>query len=295
MKKQRKKPNKAKPIIQAMVNKSETIEVKNSGECPIDHSEYKLGAASDNDFISYTLGFDPSITRPAPAFREFMDNTSNKFAYRCLPLNIANQYGWEILSPCTFDAVWNGEDGVNAVSIEIIEEGWPHPISHFGSGTITFHINQLFRTPKGMQLMVTGPMNRPKDGISALSGIIETDWAHYTFTMNWKITRAFWPIRFEKGEPIAHIMPVNIGALEALNPKYIPIESEKDLHSAYLNFQNGRNEFNEALDDPESQAAKEKWQKGYFRGYAGDGCPVKGFDHHTKINVKPFPGTKKTK
>ena len=64
--------------------------------------------------------------------------------------------------------------------------------------------------------MVQGPINRPKDGIAALSGIIETDWSPYSFTMNWMFTRPGTPVRFEKGEPYCHIFPVSCGALERL-------------------------------------------------------------------------------
>ena len=40
--------------------------------------------------------------RPAPVERDWMEATGNRFAYRCLPLNIANAYGWEVQasSPC---------------------------------------------------------------------------------------------------------------------------------------------------------------------------------------------------
>ena len=37
--------------------------------------------------------------------------------------------------------------------------------------------------------MVTGPFNQPKDAIQPLTAIVETDWAPFTFTMNWKFTR----------------------------------------------------------------------------------------------------------
>ena len=57
------------------------------------------------------------LIRPAPATRAWMDATPESFAYRCLPLNIANAHGWEILSPCGFEAVWNGDMAVDAVSI----------------------------------------------------------------------------------------------------------------------------------------------------------------------------------
>ena len=47
-----------------------------------------------------------------------------------------------------------------------------------------------FQDTRGWNLMVRGPTNSSKDGIVALDGIIETDWAHSTFTMNWRFTRA---------------------------------------------------------------------------------------------------------
>ena len=35
--------------------------------------------------------------RPAPVERDWMEATNQRYAYRCLPLNIANAYGWEVL------------------------------------------------------------------------------------------------------------------------------------------------------------------------------------------------------
>jgi uncharacterized protein DUF6065 len=61
------------------------------------------------DLICYLHpGWRPLI-RPASAKRDWMDQTSESFAYRCLPLNIANAHGWELLNPCAFDACWNGQ------------------------------------------------------------------------------------------------------------------------------------------------------------------------------------------
>ena len=37
-----------------------------------------------------------------------MDRIPDNHAYRCLPLNIANSHGWEILSPCAFEVAWRG-------------------------------------------------------------------------------------------------------------------------------------------------------------------------------------------
>ena len=40
--------------------------------------------------------------RPAPLERDWMDNTEQRYAYRCLPLSIANAHGWEILCAAGF-------------------------------------------------------------------------------------------------------------------------------------------------------------------------------------------------
>jgi Family of unknown function (DUF6065) len=241
---------------------------------------------------SYTLGFSATELRPGPLVRPWMDTTGDKFAYRCLPLNIANQYGWEMLCPCAFEATWDGGPTPDAMVIETLDDGWPPPASHFGHGVLTFHVNQIFRTEPGTQLMATGPMNNPKDGISALSGIIETDWSHYTFTMNWVLTRPFQPVRFAKGEPFAHIFPVNLAAIQQVQPQYAPYETEPDLKEAYQAWQASRNAFNADLELPDSEARKEKWQKSYFQGMGPDAKPTQKAHHWTKLDVKPWPGGK---
>ena len=35
-----------------------------------------------------------------------MEATNQRYAYRCLPLNIANAYGWEVLCNAGFLAMW---------------------------------------------------------------------------------------------------------------------------------------------------------------------------------------------
>ena len=130
--------------------------------------------------------------------RRWIEELPERFAYRCLPLSIANQAGWEVLNPAAFTARWNGKAGLDAISIRF--DGEPDPLvgSHFGHGVLTFSLGYLFRTSKSHNLWVKGPANLPKDGIAPLEGIIETDWAPFTFTMNWQFTRKRHKVRFEK-------------------------------------------------------------------------------------------------
>ena len=104
-----------------------------------------------------------------------MDRTRNGFAYRCLPLNIANAHGWLLLNTIPFIAQWDGGSELDAVTMTA-GSGAILASSHFGFGVLTFHVNALFRTEPGDDLMVTGPLNEPKDGIQPLTGVVETDW-----------------------------------------------------------------------------------------------------------------------
>jgi hypothetical protein len=57
------------------------------------------------DLICYLQPGWASTIRPASATRDWMDRTQSSFAYRCLPLNVANSHGWESLAPVASDAI----------------------------------------------------------------------------------------------------------------------------------------------------------------------------------------------
>jgi len=54
--------------------------------------------------VAYRIDGHSVQIRPAPLEREWMDSSDQRFAYRCLPLNIANAHGWELLCPSGFSA-----------------------------------------------------------------------------------------------------------------------------------------------------------------------------------------------
>lgn len=239
--------------------------------------------------VAYPLsGVMPAI-RPARPTRDWIDALPDQYGYRCLPLNMASMHGWEILCPVRVTAVWDGGTGTEAITVT---EDAPHPLlpaSHFGAGILTFHVAVLFRTPPGINLMVTGPVNHPKHGIAGLSGIIETDWSPYPFTMNWKFTAPDTPVTWETGEPFATLMPIQRTLIESLEPEVRDLDSDPELAARYRLWAGSRAQFNEDLQSPGSEAAQARWQKGYYRGRqpdGGDGPP----DHQTKVRPKPFPG-----
>lgn len=239
--------------------------------------------------ICYRLHHDLPEIRPAPLERAWMDQTPEGFAYRCLPLNIANAHGWEILCGAGFAAFWDGGRGQDAICILPDTGAAPHhlPVSHFGSGVLTFHVNCLFRTEPGINLWVGGPINRPKDGIQGLSGIVETDWAPYTFTMNWLFTGPNLVVRFEQGEPFCSLFPIAAGTIETVRPEIRDLASEPELARAHQEWSESRSAFNRDLRIAGSEARDARWQKTYFRGAMPDGTRAAA-PHRTKLRVRPF-------
>lgn len=221
-----------------------------------------------------------------------MSATPESFAYRCLPLNIANAHGWEVLSPCSFDARWTGGTGTDQVDIRLVSDVAPElrPVSLFGQGVLTFHIAGLFRTPAGWNLWVGGSPNKPKEGIYPLTGIVETDWAPYTFTMNWRFTRRYRWVRFEIGEPICFFYPIQRGYLKQFTPKFVPMESDPDVMHQFHEWSRSRNEFHDRMAQNPPEARAEKWQKDYYRGVDPEGTPGTS-NHETKLRVATFATT----
>jgi hypothetical protein len=237
--------------------------------------------------IAYVIdGHDVRI-RPAPVERKWMDDSDRRFAYRCLPLNIANAHGWELLCTTAFSAIWDGRRSLDAVHVRAGPRVTAPAISHFGSGILTFHVPCLFKTEPGIDLYVTGPVNRPKDGIAALSGIVETDWSPYSFTMNWLFTRAHHRIRFEVDEPFCHIFPLQRGQLEQISPVLSKLSDDPELESEHKLWSVSRGSFNADLTRPDSQAAQDEWQKTYFRGRSPSGKPSPD-GHVSRLRLRKF-------
>jgi hypothetical protein len=228
----------------------------------------------------------PMALRVAQRNRDWMDTLPERFAYRCLPLTMANQVGWEILNPVPFTARWNGKPGLDAIDIRFHREPSELVGSHFGHGVLTFTLGYLFRTTKVHNLWVRGPSNRPKDAIAPLEGISETDWSPFTFTMNWQFTRRRRKVTFEEGEPICTIVPYPRHYAGKFEAERCRIGSDRSVYQQYVDWRNDRLAFNEALKQPGSAAREERWQRKYMTGRDMEDRVFEG--HETKVRMRDF-------
>jgi hypothetical protein len=220
--------------------------------------------------------------------REWMDLTRDRFAYRCLPLLIANQAGWFVVSEHEVRAVWDGGDEIAAMHIDVRKGPSPAPaLSHFGHGILTWSLPWLFRTSPGWNLLCRGPANWPKHGATPLEGVIETDWSVASFTMNWLLSDPGVPVTFEPGEPICMLVPQRRGELETFAAETHRVDWDSDFGKAHKVWAESRKSFNAGLRTPGSEAQRRGWERDYFRGGAPGG--EKAGEHQMKLQLQEFP------
>lgn len=225
--------------------------------------------------------------RPAPISRPWMDETQKRFAYRCLPMTIANQAGWVVGCPCNFVASWNGGPEVTD-TVFSFEDSPPDKRvgSVFGHGVITFNMPYLFRTPTAVNLWVKGPSNWPKHGLYPLEGLVETDWTSASFTMNWKITRANEMVKFRRGEPCCMVVPYPRGFVESFAAERLQLEANPEISAEYQRWSTDRSVYQSRVADGDQQAIRQGWQKDYFQGR--DPGKERVVEHQTKLDVQEF-------
>ena len=234
----------------------------------------------DNVLTVYRLhsGIPRVIIKPAVKDRRWMDTSNNRYAYRCLPLNIANQHGWAVYPVNEISAIWRG--GSRNEDIEILNDGQGIAGSHFNDGILTLHIDHVLKVSPGYSLYITGAPNYPKKNIIPLTGIYEADWAPYTFTMNWKFTEVNKVVTFSPDEPYCFIFPIKRDSIESFSIEYKDIHEDEQLQAHYNEWSTTRNAF-----IADTTRAASEWQKHYFKGLYPDGekCPF--IDHKTKLNL----------
>jgi hypothetical protein len=145
----------------------------------------------------------PSVKRPwfTPDF------------YRCLPLTVANQYGFFIKATFDFEVHWNGGNETEDMQFSFDEESAkknienPLVLSHFGNGIVTIGLPFILRTPPGVNLMIISPPNVLMHNMTVMSGVIETDNLRRDFSINIKLHHPG-IYTFNAHNVLATVMPV---------------------------------------------------------------------------------------
>jgi hypothetical protein len=185
--------------------------------------------------------------------------------------------------------MWTGGPAMEDIKLWS-DDGWPHlsrfATSHFTKGVLTFHTGYLFRTEPGWDIWAGGAPNHVKDGIQPLTGIVETSWLPFPFTMNWHFTRPGY-VTFEKGEPFCFIMPVPHQSIEAVQPVLKRLDADPKLKAEYEAWGQSRTSFLDKLSALDPDAVQQGWQKHYFKGQKVEGEAPTDFGHINRRRLKP--------
>lgn len=206
----------------------------------------------------------------------------NEHFYYCLPLNIANQYGFIIKSTRTFEATWDGQMGPSGdVSIKFLDAdiaGGQIISSHFGSGIVTIQNAFHLKTPPGINLMTIQPPNIITPGFQAMAGVVESDQLRRDFTFNIKLTDKDRTILVKAGDPIGAFMPIPRYFVDGFEIAHIDEIFDISLH---LNEQVDGREFARQRASDDLEKSHEAGRK-YFNGIHAFG--EKYTDHQKRIS-----------
>lgn len=135
--------------------------------------------------------------------------------YKCLPLSIGNMQGFVVSLPFDFDVMWDGGESPESIYFNFYEneKKFRNKLhisinSHFGHGILTIHLPVMLKTPPGINLMTISPPNFPTPGLSAMTGVVESDNLRFTFSLNIKIDVQNTWIKIEKDYPLVGIIPI---------------------------------------------------------------------------------------
>jgi hypothetical protein len=232
--------------------------------------------------VNRIYDFDEFEIIPLRRKRDWMNDTRNAFAYQCMPLNIANEYGWSVLSPAQFTATWDGTDYLDAITVKYEEGGeYDFAHSHFGEGVLTIGVDFIIKTPPEISTYVRGIPNELIDGLQPLDAIIETDWLPFTFTYNYRFTRPC-TIRFYKDEPLFSFFPVKRGDVESYKIKSQRIQKDVKLYEEYEKYSNARGEYLEKMNDPKAELDTQRY---YSNAKAPDGNKYSVTNHVKKVKI----------
>lgn len=223
---------------------------------------------------------------PAGHARAWMDETFKRNANRCLPLLIANQAGWWLRNSQEFSVIWRGGQSPADLKITYEDASLPAPAeSIFGHGIVSFRIPYFFRTSPGWNLLVRGPANFPKDGVSPLEGLIETDWTPASFLMSWQVTRSDARISFAADDPICMVVPQRRHQLESFRPTQSSLDHMPD-DIEYQEWRRSRDEFRKRAQIPGTPEYGARWTRDYMIGRHPDGSLFG--EHQRRLRLRNF-------
>ena len=124
-------------------------------------------AAAKRDAGAPRLIAHETVEKPPFAIRPARPQKEEPWA-KCIPMSIAESWGWDVTIHEAFEARWSGRPERDALRIEGNARVRRFVTSHFGHGIITIRFPFIMQTPHGWNLHVRGPVNRARGDVAPL-------------------------------------------------------------------------------------------------------------------------------
>ena len=197
--------------------------------------------------------------------RDWMDATYNKHAYQCMPMTLANVYGWEVQIEEDLVVIWDGVNPPQILQGEYTSTGRKQAVSSI-VGMISINIGWAINTEENHSTWFTGPPNYFMDGAICLTATLPTSWWPDETQMNWKITKINEPVTFKSGDPICFFNIYDNRAMENVEIQTKNLWDNKELMQSRMNY-----------SDLKMKNHREKpweWTKGIKTGIDADGKQI---------------------
>lgn len=170
---------------------------------------------------------------PTSIRRDWMDESSDKHAYRCYPVTQANAIGWNISCIDDVSFIWNGINHqnwpiYNMLCLENVKilKGKNFCHTRRGQGSLSFNTGLIFKADKNFSLFTINPVNYFNEDFETMSSLVSTSFPNLRFPLAIKARSANKEILIKAGTPLATIIPIS---LSELNNSSIEIIEYKDI------------------------------------------------------------------
>jgi hypothetical protein len=160
---------------------------------------------------------------PMSIKRDWMDETSEKHAYRCFPVTQANVIGYSLSCTKDIEFIWDGVNDQTSDRVQIF--GPEGSYSGRGQSSISLDTGLIFRTDQEVSILAINPVNYFSEEFETMSSVISTSFYNNPFPLALKAKVANKRVSIKAGTPVVTIIPIS---LTNLNNTKIAIVEYKD-------------------------------------------------------------------
>jgi hypothetical protein len=175
--------------------------------------------------------------------RNWMDETSERHAYRCFPVTQANVVGWSL--SCTEDIgfTWDGTNDQTPDHIKITSPSGAY--AGRGQSSISLNTGLVFRTANDVSLWTINPVNYFDNDFETMSNLISTSFYDSPLPLAIKARNANVETRIVAGTPVATIIPISLTNLNNSSINIINYsDPENRRNRAIINYGNAAQKVN---------------------------------------------------